>query len=304
MDSTALAEAFEAHRKLLWGLSYRMTGSPADADDVVQETFLRALKRPPADQESPLRPWLAAIAVNLSKDLLRRRKSRPYPGVWLPGPVEWDTSDYVIEAPQEHFDLLETGSYSFLVALEDLSPQQRAVFLLREVFDHSVDETARLLGISESNVKVTLHRARKVLKRPSYPTSRKRELTGRALRRFQEALATQDLETLESLFTPDAKACGDGGGIYASAEIPILGARAIAQFFLLIAQQDPSMRLQLREINGLPAQVGERDVPETGPRAPRWVLLVEVDAEGRIAWVRSVLAPRKLTRISWEASKP
>ncbi len=300
---SALTQAFENHRKLLWGVSYRMTGSPADADDVVQETFLRAIQRPPADQASTLRPWLVTIAVNLSKDLLRRRRSRSYPGIWLPGPVEWEAAAPVVEAPQERFDLLEAGSYAFLVALEDLSPQQRAVFLLREVFDHSVEETARVLGMSESNVKVTLHRARKALKRPSYPTARRWELTERALRRFQEALAAQDLGALEALFAPDAKACGDGGGVYASVGIPILGGSAIARFFLSIARQGPPMRLALRQVNSLPAQLGEWDVPEAGPRAPRWVMLIDVDDQGRICWIRSVLAPQKLTGISWRASK-
>ncbi|HJW43640.1 MAG TPA: sigma-70 family RNA polymerase sigma factor [Geothrix sp.] len=303
VDPATLTQAFEHHRRLLWGVSYRMTGSPADADDVVQETFLRAIQRPPADQASTLRPWLVTIAVNLSKDLLRRRKSRAYPGVWLPGPVEWEAADPAAEAPQERFDLLEAGSYAFLVALEDLSPQQRAVFLLREVFDHSVEETARVLGMSESNVKVTLHRARKALKRPSYPTARKRELTERALRRFQEALAAQDLPALEALFAPGATACGDGGGVYASAAIPVLGPSAIARFFITIAQQGPPMRLALREVNGLPAQLGEWDVPEAGPRAPRWVMLIDVDDQGRIAWVRSVLAPQKLSGISWRAAE-
>jgi len=298
LDPTALADAFETHRDLLWGLSYRMTGSPADADDVVQDTFLRAIHRPPVDLESPLRPWLVTVAANLAKDLLRRRRSRPYPGIWLPGPAGLEPAAERAEVPQERFDLLESGSYSFLVALEDLTPQQRAVFLLREVFDHSVQETAAVMGISESNVKVTLLRARKVLKRPGYPTTRKWTLTERALQRFQEALAAQDLEALESLFVPGAKACGDGGGVYLSAEVPLVGAAAIARFFLAMAQQGPALRLGLRELNGLPAQVGAWDVHPSGPRAPRWALLLEVDAAGDITWLRVVFAPRKLHAVS------
>lgn len=87
MEAALLTEAFEAHRRLLWSLSYRMTGSPADAEDVVQETYLRALERPPRDETAPLKPWLVAVAANLAKDLLRRRRSQAYPGIWLPGPA-------------------------------------------------------------------------------------------------------------------------------------------------------------------------------------------------------------------------
>lgn len=299
MDVSVLSDAFEAHRRLLWALSYRMTGSPADADDVVQETFLRAIEHPPADLEAPLRPWLVTVTANLAKDALRRRRTRPYPGVWLPGPVESDAWAGMVDAPQERFDLLETGTYSFLVALEALTPQQRAVFLLREVFDCSIEETARSLGLSEPNVKVTLHRAKKALKRPAYPTTTKRNLTERALRRFHEALASQDLQALESLFAAEATACADSGGVYAAAATPIVGREAIARFFLALARNSPPMNLELRYVNGLPGQIGERGGPEDGPGAPRWVLLAEVDAGGRIAWVRTVLAPRKLAAIHW-----
>lgn len=299
MEATFLAEAFESHRSLLWGLCYRMTGCPADAEDIVQETFIRALQQPPKDTEAPLRPWLVTVALNLARDLLRRRRSHAYPGIWLPGPAELEPEAMAmamaIAPPQEGFDLLETGSYAFLVALEKLTPQQRAVFLLREVFDHSGEDAAKVLGITVVNVKVTLHRARKALQRPAYPTLRHRDLTERALMRFQEALEHQDLQALEALFAPGAMACGDGGGVFASGRLPVIGGAALARFFLRLARQRPSPRLTLRNLNGLPTQVAERDVPETGSLALRWALTLEVDAEGRILWVRTILAPRKLT---------
>lgn len=294
MEAALLTEAFEAHRGLLWSLSYRMTGCAADAEDIVQETYLRALERPPKDEVAPLKPWLVAVAVNLAKDLLRRR-SQAYPGIWLPGPAPLE-EELPMAPPQEGFDLLESGSYAFLVALEKLTPQQRAVFLLREVFDHSVEETASALKLSAANVKVALHRARKAMVRPAYPSEVGRELTQRALLAFQEALARQDLAALEALFAPGVRACGDGGGVYASGKAPIVGAAAVARFFLGLAKLGTDPRAELRNLNGLPAQVGAWE-PRAPQVAPRWTLHLEVDDAGRILWLRAVTAPRKLTAL-------
>src|SRR6185436_15707102 len=169
-----LEQSFKDDERFLWGLCYRLTGSAADADDLVQETFVRALERPPRDQTEPLRPWLVRVAMNLGRDLLRRRKRRSYVGPWLPSPIE--TADE--EAPPAHeptidgrlttegrYDLLESVSFAFLLALEALTPQQRAVLLLMDVFDYSVREAARALTMSEPNVKTTHHRARRVMAR-------------------------------------------------------------------------------------------------------------------------------------------
>ena len=303
MEAAVLAESFEAHRRLLWDLSYRMTGSPADAEDLVQETYLRALERPPKDATAPLKPWLVAVAVNLAKDLLRRRRARAYPGIWLPGPAPLEPEALAMDPPQTGFDLLESGSYAFLVALEKLTPQQRGVFLLREVFDHSVGDTATALGLSEANVKVTLHRAKKALVRPAYPSKAQRELTRHALAAFQEALAAQDLAALEALFAPEVRACGDGGGVYAAAKVPVVGAAAVARFFLGLAKAGSALRCEVRLLNGLPAQVVAWE-PAAPHIAPLGTLHLEVDAAGRILWIRAVTAPRKLAALAWPAAPP
>src|SRR5205085_1091374 len=157
-----LADVFGEHRRFLWGLCYRLTGSAADADDLVQETFVRAIERPPERTDEPWRPWLVRVALNLGRDLLRRRRRRGYVGPWLPSPIE--TGDEVsppsvepVIAPghtmEGRYDLLESVSYAFLVALEALTPLQRAVLLLRDVFDYTVAETVDALGSSEANVK-------------------------------------------------------------------------------------------------------------------------------------------------------
>src|SRR5262249_9608157 len=135
-----------------------------DADDLVQETMLRAIEKPPPDSNE-MRPWLVRVAMNLARDHLRRRKRRAYVGPWLPSPVDDDALEIPVEAAgaEGRYDLLESASLAFLLALEALSPKQRAVLLLIDVFDYSVRETAEALGLSESNVKTTHHRARRAL---------------------------------------------------------------------------------------------------------------------------------------------
>src|SRR5215468_10628771 len=171
--TVAFDRLFDEHRRFLWGLCYRMTGSAADADDVVQDTFVRAMQHPPQRADLPLRPWLTKVALNLSRDVLRRRKRRDYVGPWLPSPIE---TDQEAGGPPSHepvvdglhtlegrYDLLESVSFAFLIALERLTPTARAVLLLRDVFDYSVKETAGALDRSEANVKTTHHRARQTM---------------------------------------------------------------------------------------------------------------------------------------------
>src|SRR5215813_4115946 len=114
---TDVAREYDAHRSFLWGLSYRLTGSAADADDIVQETFVRAMERPPARTDAPWRPWLVRVALNRGRDLLRHRRRRSYPGVWLPGPL--DTADIPApegEQPAARYDRLESVTVAFLLA--------------------------------------------------------------------------------------------------------------------------------------------------------------------------------------------
>src|SRR6267142_4849309 len=119
---TISAQTFDEHKRFLWGLCYRMTGSAADAEDIVQDTFVRALEKPPADMQAPLRPWLVKVALNLSRDQLRSRRRREYFGPWLPSPVttEEDGPLQVEEptapdwSPVARYDLLESVSFAFL----------------------------------------------------------------------------------------------------------------------------------------------------------------------------------------------
>lgn len=309
-----LHEAFGSHRRFLWGLCYRMTGSAADADDLVQDTFVRAAERPPARLDEPWRPWLVRVAINLCRDQLRRRKRAGYTGVWLPAPIE-TAEDEALPAyeaviagnqtTEGRYDLLESVSYAFLLALEALSPAQRAVLLLRDVFDYTVRETAEALDMSEPNVKTTHHRARRAMEKYEasrrLPTSESRQRHKRALEQFLTSLATQDLPAIEALLSEDVVSYSDGGGVYLAALNPVYGRDKVMRFYTKLAAR-PFLTIGsvgIHSLNGEPALVIEfaHDVPRV---AKRFILSCELGDDDRIKTVYAVLAPQKLHGVRFE----
>src|SRR5262245_40230146 len=259
-------DALEPHRRHLWGLCYRMTGNAADADELVQETFARALERPPARTDQPWRPWLVRVAMNLARDLLRHRRRSPYRGSWLPSPIETDSDDELPSyelavgsgSPTEgRYELLESVSFAFLLALEALTPGQRAVLLLRDVFDYSVRETADALGMSDANVKVTHHRARRAMaaydRRRSVPTRELQERTRDALERFMIALSNADSAAMEALLADDVRHLSDGGEYAAAHRVVVGRSRVMRLFFGLYRHLGPNSSVRLQTLNGLPA---------------------------------------------------
>ncbi len=303
----ALEAALRAHERRLWGLCYRMTGSVADADDLVQETFTRALEAPPR-LDAPLEPWLTRVAMNLARDALRRRRRTPYPGPWLPAPVETGDAAAEVEVAAEpastegRYDLLESVTFAFLLALEALSPQQRAVLLLRDVFDYSVRETAGALGLSEANVKTTHLRARRVMAAydagRTVPTRAMQERNRRALEGLVSALRAHDVVGLERLLAGQARYRSDGGGEFFTARVPVFGPKKIAALLVRIeALHRPPDATEVRMFNGLPGLLAwYRGLSPTQEVAPL-VLRVEADTAGRIIEIFSLLAPRKLAGI-------
>jgi RNA polymerase sigma-70 factor (ECF subfamily) len=304
------AEVLEIDRKLLWGLCYRMTGNAADADDIVQETFVRAIENPPRRLDQPLRPWLVRVAMNLSRDYLRRRRRREYIGPWLPSPVPTDEADnpasYEPPAPTEHepaarYEMLESISFAFLLALEALTPAARAVLLLRDVFDYSTAETAEALDMTEASVKVTLHRARQRMreydKERHQSSARQSEETHRALEQFLLYMSTRDVEGMERLLTEEVVDLSDGGGQVAAAMQPIRGRDKVMRLIFGLASKFKTLpRFTFRLLNGKPALLIEGDYNH--PRiASRFTLHVEVDPAGRIKQLSFVLAPDKLSAL-------
>jgi RNA polymerase sigma-70 factor (ECF subfamily) len=298
-----------------------MVGCAADADDLLQQTFVRLLETAPANDGRPLKPWLVRVALNLARDLLRRRRRTPYVGPWLPSPVAsaYGQDGEGVEAfeisiqgftTEGRYDLLESMTMAFLVALEALTPQQRAVLLLRDVFDYSVRETGAALGSTPAAVKAAHARARRCME--EYEGSRAPSLAvagdkaRQALWDFAEALATGDLSRVEGMLAADARAFSDGGGEFYAALNPIEGALNVARFYTgIMAKFGAPGRVAILDLAGRAALLVERpeaDLVGISPRmaarvAPRFVLQVDLDRDGRIARLYSVLATRKLTHV-------
>src|SRR6476661_5112522 len=196
---------FEAHRPLLFSIAYRMLGSASEAEDVVQDAWLRARQDEHADVRS-VRAYLTTIITRLCIDHLRsaERTRMEYPGPWLPEPLA--------EANQESVELSSSLTTAFLVLLEQLTPAERAVFLLRDVFDLGFDEIAESIGKSESNTRQILRRARGRLRdsRPRFRASRPE--SEEIVRRFRHACVTGNVDGLMAVLHADATLVADGGG--------------------------------------------------------------------------------------------
>jgi RNA polymerase sigma-70 factor (ECF subfamily) len=216
---------FETHRPLLFSIAYRMLGSASEAEDVLQDTWLRARQDEDTDVRSP-RAYLTTIVTRLCIDHLRsaERTRMEYPGPWLPEPLA--------EPNQDSAELASSLTTAFLVLLEQLAPTERAVFLLREVFELDFDEIARSVGKSEANTRQILTRARGRL-RDSHPrfTVSRRE-SEEIVRRFRDACVTGNLEQLMTVLHADAELVADGGGKALAATRPVLGADRIAEFVI------------------------------------------------------------------------
>lgn len=298
-----IEEAFVERRRMLWGLCYRLTGVAADADELVQETFVRAIERPPRNVDADWHRWLVRVATNLSLDRLRARRRRPYVGSWLPSPIEMpeaasaEAGDDGIEA---NYERRESVSYAFLLALEVLAPKARAVLILCDVFDYAAAEVATLLATSEANVRVLHHRARRRLA-AVHPAPRPlRDLvapTRQALQAFVDCLMRQDVGGIEALLTESVRTITDGGGEYTALHAPLAGIERVVRFHLETARRrGPISRLEIRSVNGLPALFIETAALRP-QMAPRVVLRCEVDDAGRIRELHSILASRKLTAV-------
>jgi RNA polymerase sigma-70 factor (ECF subfamily) len=240
------------------------------------------------------------VAVNLGRDLLRRRRRRRYAGPWLPTPVEEAVAP-AAAGPAARYDMAESVSMAFLVALEELSPTQRAVLLLRDVFDYSVREAARALGMGEPNVKTTHLRARRRL--AAYdalrvrPTRELQEKTRRALERFLATLSSGNAAEVEALLADDVRSYADGGGEYAAAREVMRGRARVASLYVNLGRKVRVTHAEVRSVNGLPAVVADfTDLPKGWP--PRALIQCELDDRGLIRRIYSVSASRKLSAVS------
>jgi RNA polymerase sigma-70 factor (TIGR02957 family) len=287
--------AFEQHRRLLFTVAYQMLGSVADAEDVVQDTWLRWSATDRADVADP-RAYLVRIASRLALDRLGSARSRreSYVGPWLPEPLLTASPVASAAPPPDPDDAAALGdqvSLALLVVLETLSPAERAVFVLREVFGLPAAEVAAILGRSEAAVRQTAHRAREHVRarQPRFDTDRSTQLL--ATERFLAACAGGDVEALLAALAPDVVLVSDGGGRAKAALRPIVGAGKVARFLLATTAQGleiPGLHVEIAEINGAPGVV-----VWVGGEPYMTISLVLVD--GLVEQVLVVRNPEKLT---------
>jgi RNA polymerase sigma-70 factor (ECF subfamily) len=288
-------EAFNQYKPMLFAVAYRMLGGSADAEDLLQETFIR-WQQTELETQTP-RALLVTIITRLCINHLQsaRVKREQYFGQWLPEPM--------VTAPRQNpsisFEVDESLSLAFLLLLERLTPVERAVLVLREVFDYEYSEIASILDQSESNCRQILRRARQHLKdgRPRFDASL--EEREELLRRFSEATLRGDLEGLVALLSKEAVFYSDGGGKAPALPKPIYGAENIARGILEGVKRLVPKNLVRRfvEINGQPGIVTYLD------GSPFSVFTLYI-AEGRVSQVYVVTNPEKLMRLPLLASLP
>jgi RNA polymerase sigma-70 factor, ECF subfamily len=278
------AQAFEAVRSRLFGLAYRMLGSRADAEDVVQETYVRWHQADRGVVENP-EAWLVTAATRLAIDRLRRLKTEreAYVGPWLPEPIVSDTS-----MPDRPLELATDLSMAMLTLLETLAPEERAAFLLHDVFDVDYDRIAGILGRNEAACRQMIHRARQRVRgeRKRFESSSSDKLA--LLEKFKSAVKASDEHALVALFAPDAVWTADGGGKTAASPRPLLGRETIVKLLLGLRRIWPANRtMELSVVNGEPGFVFREE--------GRTVAVVAFDmSEGRIDSVYAVVNPDKL----------
>ncbi|YCK39896.1 RNA polymerase sigma-70 factor [Actinomadura sp. ATCC 39365] len=287
MDSAA--EAFLVHRNLLFTVAYEMLGSATDAEDVLQETWLQWMKIDLA-QVHDRRAYLVRIATRRSLDRLRTMKRRKelYVGPWLPEPL--------LTAPDvaEDVELAESVSMALMLVLETLSPTERAVFVLREVFDVGYDEIAAAVGKTPATVRQIAHRARRHVdaRRPREAVSPSQSRA--VLASFQRAVETRDLQGLLDVLAPEVVLISDGGGVKQAAPQPIIGAGKVARMIVSgLGKAQVALTGELTVVNGNPALLLCVDGEIDGVIATR----VE---DTRITGLYYVRNPHKLTRIGSE----
>jgi RNA polymerase sigma-70 factor (TIGR02957 family) len=280
-------------RPAAFAVAYRMLGSVSEAEDAVQEGFLRLHRAVSggAEIESP-RAYLTAVVTRICIDQLRSARARreSYAGEWLPEPLVSDPTD----DPAHEAEVADSLSLAFLVLLESLSPEQRAVLLLRDVFDYGYDEIAEIVGKSEENVRQLAVRARRHVgeRRPRFETSRQER--NQLARRFFAAAQEGDLDGLEALLAHDVVLHGDGGGKVPALARSLHGRNRVARTLLAWARQGrrvAGLAIRHVDVNGQPGALlldGEDRVIS--------VMALDI-AEGQVQGVSSIVNPDKLRHV-------
>ena len=285
-------DVFDRHRNLLFAVAYRVLGTAADAEDAVQDAWIRWSAADRSEVADP-KAYLARIVTNEALARLReaRRRREVYVGPWLPEPIRTDADSVAGADP-------DSVSMAMLVVLETLSPLERAVFVLREVFAFDYDEIGSAVGRSPDAVRQASHRARSQVqaRRPRFAVerSRQREVT----ERFFAAAGGGDVNALMELLSPDVTLWTDGGGKVRQAIRPIVGAATVASWFAALGTvtyqgvSPADMRAEPAEINGVPGMIFH------APDRVLSIITLDLDASGRVVGIHNVANPDKLHAIA------
>jgi RNA polymerase sigma-70 factor (ECF subfamily) len=285
-------QPFDALRPLMFSIAYRMLGSSTEADDILQEAYLRYQAVPPGQIESP-KAFLTTVTTRLCLNQLASARSRreTYIGPWLPEPVLTEHDERFAPAPQA--ELHDSLSVAFLVLLEQLTPEERAVFLLREVFDYEYGEIAAILDKEEAACRQLLSRARKHVRdhRPRFTTSPAAHR--QILNRFIEAVGGGSLDDLLQLLSQDVVLWADGGGkVRGAVTRPLSGREAVARFLLASTRFLPDpFEASVAEVNGEPALL----LHSSGQA---WLVVFVGVEQAQVNVVRVIGNPDKLKGIS------
>ncbi|NJQ03642.1 RNA polymerase sigma factor SigJ [Streptomyces zingiberis] len=286
----ALAQ-FEEHRRHLWGVAYRITGSVADADDAVQESWLRWQALPDGEAAAP-RAYLTTVVSRICYDQLGSARSRreTYVGPWLPEPLLGDGGPL----PEDRVTLDESVGMALLAVLERLTPAERTAFVLHDVFAVPFPEIAEVVGRTPESVRQLASRARRRVRAESPRRSVDRDEHRRAVDAFLAAAMGRDLGALMDVLDPDVVVRTDGGGKVTAARRPVVGGEKAAYFVSRLTRGfDPlRMRVEVREVNGAPGLVFTDD--ESGQAA----VLAFTVFEGRITELDVVANPDKLRHVA------
>jgi RNA polymerase sigma-70 factor (ECF subfamily) len=300
-DEAALVEDFEPHRGYLRGLAYRMLGSHAEAEDAVQEAWLRWRDADRSDITHP-RAFLARTVTRLCLDRLKSAQAQRevYVGPWLPEPIV-DDDALAQPGPDAASEFASDLSYAFMLALERLSPLERAAFLLHDVFDAEFTEVAAALGRSEAACRQLASRARTRIReaRPRFEVSS--EDCERLATAFLQAARSGDADGLKQLLADDARLLSDGGGRVAAAGIPLLGRERVIKFLVGISRKYPppaDARARFARINGLPGFV-----ITLADGTPLQTTVIEPSADGRVGAIYVVRNPDKLRHLSAQETR-
>ena len=287
--------AFQAHRPLLFGVAYRMLGTITEAEDAVQDAYLR-FRGADGEIRNP-RAYLVTVVTRICLDQLKsaRATRETYIGPWLPEPLVQRAG--AEPSPEETVEGHESVSFAFLVMLEELGPVERAVFLLREVFDYDYGDIADVVQKSEAACRQVFHRARQRLAERHHRHSANYSQRAALTARFLAAANEGNMAGLLEILSADVIAYSDGGGKAAAAINPVFGPDRVARFTIGVARKAPPASVELADVNGGPGAILRRRSGRIDS-----ILLLDIGEDGLVQTLYVVRNPDKLVRV--EGARP